>query len=120
MNSWHLLVVEDDPDGQEVVSRILNYHRIPYDTVGSAEDALHLLTENPTYTGCLIDLALPAMDGWRLLQTIQQEMDDLPCVAMTAYHSAEVGQKALEAGFVGYFPKPLNTSSFMRDLENMF
>ena len=28
MANWHALVIEDDPDGQEVVGRILRHHQI--------------------------------------------------------------------------------------------
>ena len=118
MNDWHILVVEDDPDGQEVVARILRHHNIAADFVGTAEEALDLLGEN-AYSATIVDLALPGMDGWRLLETIQNEPDtaNLPCVAITAYHSAEVAVQAIDAGFVAYFPKPLEATSFVRELE---
>jgi AmiR/NasT family two-component response regulator len=39
-------------------------------------------------------------------------------VAVTAYHSAEVAYQAVEDGFVAYFPKPLEATSFVRELQN--
>jgi CheY-like chemotaxis protein len=121
MKDWRLLVIEDDPDGQEVVSLVLRYHKIPLDVADSAEDALDLLKTN-RYTGAIIDLHLPGMDGWRLLDTIKrtQAVSNLPCVAITAFHSDEVAVKAIEAGFKAYFPKPLETTSFVRELERVF
>ncbi|MCC7446560.1 MAG: response regulator [Anaerolineae bacterium] len=118
MDNWRLLVVEDDVDGQEVVSRILRHHKIPFDVATSGEDALHLLTRN-TYTGAILDLSLPGMDGWTLLDTLQKSptTHHIKCVAVTAYHSADVAVKAIEAGFVAYFPKPLEATSFVRELE---
>lgn len=121
MKDWRLLVIEDDPDGQEVVSLMLRYHKIPLDVAGSAEDALDLLKTHQ-YTGAIIDLHLPGMDGWRLLDTMRQMQSAarIPCVAITAYHSDEVAVKAIEAGFKAYFPKPLETTSFVRELERIF
>jgi CheY-like chemotaxis protein len=118
MAEWRILVIEDDRDGQEVVSRMLNHHRIPNDAVYSAEEGLELLAKH-TYTGVITDLALPGMDGWALLATMQitPYISELPCVAITAYHSAEVAVKAIEAGFAAYFPKPLEPASFVRDLQ---
>ena len=120
MDNWRLLVVEDDVDGQEVVSRILRHHKIPFDVASSGEDALHMLTQN-TYTGAILDLSLPGMDGWTLLDTMRKTPDarNIKCVAVTAYHSAEVAVKAIEAGFVAYFPKPLEATSFVRELERV-
>lgn len=119
-NEWHVLVVEDDPDGQEVVARMLRHHKINTTVVGSAEDALGLLAEKK-YTALVIDLALPGMDGWTLLNTIQRNPKTayLPCVAMTAFHSADLAIKAIEAGFVAYFPKPLEATSFVRELQRV-
>ncbi len=121
MKDWHVLVVEDDPDGQEVVARMLRHRNIPMDVVGTAEDALDRLAQE-TFTGVVIDLALPGMDGFSLLQQLRDnpETSDLPCVAITAYHSAEVAVKAIESGFAAYFPKPLETTSFVRELERVF
>jgi len=120
MNNLRLLVVEDDVDGQEVVSRILRHHSIPFDVASSGEDALHMLTRN-TYTGAILDLSLPGMDGWTLLDTMRKNpaTDNIKCVAVTAYHSAEVAVKAIEMGFVAYFPKPLEATSFVRELERV-
>lgn len=116
--AYRILVVEDDPDGQEVVSRMLRYHNIGFDAVDNAEEALDLLANN-TYSGLIIDLHLPGMDGWTLLKEVQEIYGDVPCVAITAFHSAEVAVDAIEAGFSAYFPKPLEATSFVRELERV-
>jgi CheY-like chemotaxis protein len=116
--TWRLLVVEDDPDGQEVVARMLRHHKISADVVYSAEEGLELLSQN-NYSGVITDLALPGMDGWNLLATMQitPHTSRLPCVAITAFHSAEVAVKAIEAGFTAYFSKPLEPASFVQELQ---
>ena|ERR1700694_201265 len=120
MNNWRVLVVEDDPDGQEVVGVMLRHHRIHADIVFRAEEALDLLSQNQ-YTLAVIDLSLPGMDGWTLLETIQSNPQTaaMPCVAITAFHSADVIIKAIQAGFIAYFPKPLEATSFVRELEHL-
>lgn len=114
---WHLLVVEDDHYGWEVVARMLEFRHINADIAATAEDALESLTLKP-YTAVIIDLALPGMDGWALLQEIKDnpETAHLPCIAITAYHDSRVAQEARRAGFAAYFPKPLNTS-FAEEVE---
>jgi CheY-like chemotaxis protein len=120
MSEWKLLVIEDDPDGQEVVGRILKYHRIPFVMTGNATEAAEAL-QTHAVNGAIIDLNLPGMDGWSLLQQIHDDPQTaaLPCVAITAYHSADVAVKAIEAGFAAYFPKPLDSSSFVNDLTRV-
>ncbi|NWF68030.1 MAG: response regulator [Chloroflexi bacterium] len=120
MKNWNLLVVEDDPDGREVVGRLLRYHKIAYQTADNGEEALQNLEEK-RFTGAIIDLALPGIDGWSLLRAIRQnpQTAHLPCVAITAFHSAELALKAIEAGFTAYFPKPLDSTAFVRELERI-
>lgn len=115
-----ILVVEDDPDGRELVSRMLRYHRIPVELVNDAEAAIEQLNVND-YSGVIIDLNLPGMDGWTLLKNIQHNTrtSHLPCVAVTAYHSVETAVQAIENGFSAYFPKPLEATSFVRELERV-
>jgi AmiR/NasT family two-component response regulator len=38
---------------------------------------------------------------------------------VTAYHSTDVARQAIEAGFAAYFPKPIDTTSFVRDLAGI-
>jgi CheY-like chemotaxis protein len=118
MNSdWHLLVIEDDPDGQEVVGRILTHYNIPYHTVGTAEEAVDLLNQY-SFSALIVDLALPGADGWTLLNYVRNNPHTAhtPCIAMTAYHSTELAVKAIEAGFNAYFPKPLVTAGFVAEI----
>ena len=121
MSNWNILVIEDDKDGQEVISRMLKYHRIQYTIVGSGEEAIQALSRGIHITACIVDLALPGIDGWGVLQAIQQDqrLGNPPCIAVTAFHSAEVAVSAIEAGFAAYFSKPLEATSFVRELTRV-
>ena len=118
MNEWRVLLVEDDPDGQEVVTRILRHHQIAVEVAPTAEEAIAMVP-GQGYSLVIVDLALPKLSGWEFLQTVRAmpETSELPCVAITAFHSAEVALKAIAAGFNAYFPKPLEAASFVRELE---
>lgn len=113
-------VVEDEPDGQLVISGILDYFNIKVDAVGTAEEALVALGEKH-YNGAVIDLALPGMDGLSLIRAIRKATNtaSLPCVAVTAYHSSAVKQHAIDAGFDGYFSKPFDDTTFVRELSRI-
>src|SRR5258706_5183289 len=109
---WNVRVVEDDPDGQDVVQRILRHHRIGFEAAYDAETALDMLDKGH-YTLAVIDLALPGIDGWELLKAIRSDPQTaaMPCVAITAYHSSEVILEAGRNGFAAYFAKPLDATS---------
>lgn len=120
IKTWHVLVVEDEPDGQEVVHDILHYFNIRTDIAANAEDALRHLQQT-TYTAVIIDLALPGMDGVALMEHIRNEArwQELPCIAITAYHTSVVKQKALAAGFSAYLAKPLDDTALVRTLDRI-
>ena len=121
-NNWRILVIEDDPDGQEVVSTILDHLNIPMDVASDAEEAeVWLFDEGVMYDAIILDLALPGKDGWTLLNEIlsDEATANIPCVAITAYHSSKTREEALKAGFASYFPKPIDATTFARHLESL-
>lgn len=120
MNDIYTLIVEDQMDSAELVARILRFHNRSFRIAASAENALTLLEEYRPKV-IIVDLALPTTDGWGLLQIIRNIplIAKVPVVAITAYHSAQVAREAVEAGFNAYFAKPLDMTSFVRELDRI-
>ena len=71
---FSILVVEDEPDGQELVSRMLSQANVAVDVAGNAEEAWNFLMSNQ-YSAAIIDLALPERDGFELVTAIRGEAD---------------------------------------------
>jgi CheY-like chemotaxis protein len=120
MRNWRVLVVEDEPDGQAVVTSLLGHYQINAEAVDNAEEALHSLSRDQ-YDAIVIDLMLPGMDGLELVQMIRRDpaTRDLPCLAITAYHTSRVKADALDFGFDGYFAKPLKPDIFVGRLNQL-
>jgi len=61
------------------------------------------------------------MNGWEMLKAMRADplTAEIPAVAMTAFHSTTVAQEAIDAGFVAFFPKPINARTFVEDLERV-
>ncbi|NDJ53600.1 MAG: response regulator [Chloroflexi bacterium] len=117
---WHILLVEDELDSVQVVSTILTFHGID---VTVARDGLECLDALDTFTptAIIMDLSMPNLDGWATLAQIRDDatISDLPVIAITAYHSANVAQDAMTAGFDAYFPKPVDAGSFVDKLQGI-
>jgi chemosensory pili system protein ChpA (sensor histidine kinase/response regulator) len=120
MKDWNILIVEDDHDGQQVISRILRYMGIRAEVASTAEEALEMMS-GQKYTAAIVDLALPGMDGMTLMARIRSDAAtaQMPCVMVTAYHSSQVKKQALDAGVDAYFAKPLDDTSFIRELGRL-
>lgn len=122
MPNLHLLIVEDEPDSAEVVEMLLAPTRIATTVVSDAYQAIDQLAAAPNkFSGVIIDLALPGMDGFGLLNELRSAASTaaLPLIAITAYHTPELKAQALKAGFNAYFPKPLDTTVFVGSLERI-
>jgi CheY-like chemotaxis protein len=120
--SQPILIVEDDPDGQALVSHIITHLNMAHDVAGDAEHAGQLLFESgQQYRAVIIDLALPGKDGWTLLQEIRDNpaTEDLTCIAVTAFHTSKMREEALRMGFNAYFPKPLDATKMARELDTL-
>jgi CheY-like chemotaxis protein len=120
MSQKRILVVEDDPDGQEMISTMLQHMSYEIDTANDAEEAGQLLfgLEN-SYNAIIIDLALPGKDGWELLAEVLDypKTSQIPCVAVTAHHTSKLREETIRAGFVAYFPKPIDATALGRQLS---
>lgn len=117
-----ILIVEDDPDGQALVSHVIGHLNIPHEVVGDAEKALSkLFEEGQDFQAVIIDLALPGKDGWELLADIRNNpaTAGLMCVAVTAFHTSKTREEALRIGFDAYFSKPLDATRFARELASL-
>lgn len=119
-NEWHILLVEDEFDSLQMISKIMMHHGVDLRVARDGQECLAVLD---TYTPTLVvmDLALPVMDGWETLSAIRadEKWSQIPVVAITAYHSVSVEADAYEAGFDGYMPKPIDTNRFMDQLATV-
>ena len=99
----HILVVEDDAEVRQVATEMLESAGYAVRAVASGPRALTAVAaERPALI--LLDLGLPMMDGWQVLQRLQAEGDMPLVVLMTAY--SHLAARALDAGAVATMLKP--------------
>jgi CheY-like chemotaxis protein len=101
-----IVVVDDNYDANASLSRLLQASG--FQVVGRAYDGLSGLrvikAEKPHVA--ILDIAMPALDGYALARRIRSEMESPPrLVAVTGYGS-ESENEAMSAGFDAYFRKP--------------
>jgi CheY-like chemotaxis protein len=119
-SGWMVLIVEDEDDSLQMVSKILRYHGVRTHSARNGRECIDTLKRiEPTLV--IMDLAMPEMDGWETLLEMRANPDTahIPVVAITAYHSANVAQDAMQAGFDAYFSKPLDALSFVDHLAEV-
>ena len=108
-----IAVVEDNPDNRFLVQALLEdlYDLSEYESGTSALEGL--LDDRPDLV--LLDISLPDMDGTEVLRWIsdQEELVDVPVVALTAHAMSGDGEKFLAEGFHDYVTKPIVDESIL-------
>ncbi len=104
-----VLVVDDEQDAAEAVRRLLEIHGATVRVENTAREALAQIEADPPDV-LISDIAMPGMDGLELIQQIRASETaarSVPAAALTAFSSAEYEEKAKQAGFQTFVPKPV-------------
>ena len=117
----HVLVVEDNPDLQDLL-RLLLSQQYQVEVVGNGELALENLNarKQPPHL-ILSDLMMPVMDGFQLLR--QLKADDktrhIPTIMLTARAEMRDKLTALRIGIDDYLVKPFDKRELLVRIENL-
>lgn len=108
LDGVHVLIVEDDPDGNELICAILERYGARVSSTSTATDALAALESEPPDV-LVSDIGLPDMDGMELIRRARAStrIGPIPAVALTAYASRQDATKAITAGFDAHVAKPV-------------
>ena len=115
LSGFHILVVDDELDSQELVAFILEQAGAIVTSVSSGIEALQAIEQ---FVPDLVvsDIGMPEMDGYRLLQQIRllESARQIPAIALTAYAGELDRQQAIVAGFQQHIPKPINPEELVK------
>jgi DNA-binding response OmpR family regulator len=100
-----ILLVEDEPDLARALARTLSDEGWIVDTVGDGEAALALARNGP-HDLVVLDLMLPRVDGWQVLDTLRREGYRTPILLLTARDAVPDRVRGLDAGADDYLTKP--------------
>ena len=118
---WTVLIVDDEPDNVAVARKVLEYGGAEVHTASNGVEGLKALeTLKPSFI--LLDLSMPEMDGWEMLNRLRadESKPPVPVVALTAHAMAGDRERVMEAGFDGYIAKPFRLSTFMSEILRCF
>ena len=101
-----MLVVEDDPDIRELLEEMLDAggHRVL--TASNGEEALRALDGLDGPCLVLLDLMMPVMSGFAVLDELGRRPDRGRVSVLLISANAQVEQAARGAGVVGFVRKP--------------
>jgi len=104
-----LLVVDDDADNRDVLSRRLARQGHEVTTASSGSEALQRLRET-AFDLVLLDIMMPDMDGYEVLGHIKadERLQHIPVIMISALNELQSVVRCIEAGAEDYLSKPFN------------
>jgi CheY-like chemotaxis protein len=122
LDGVRVMLVEDDADGRELLTLVLEEAGAAVSTSASAREALAAL---PSFQPDVLisDLGLPDEDGYALIRQIREREigcgSRLPAIALTGFARAVDRARALSAGFEMHIVKPVDPAALTRQVAEL-
>jgi signal transduction histidine kinase/ActR/RegA family two-component response regulator len=107
-----IVVVDDEADSREMISRILTEQGAHVVIAASADEATLALRARPADL-LISDIGMPRVDGYELVRRLRADGQCVPALALTAFAREEDRGKALAAGFEAHLAKPFEAAALV-------
>lgn len=112
----HLLLVEDDPQVLDYLSKGLREAGYVLSTAANGRDGLALASRN-TYDLLIIDRMLPELDGLTLIKTLRGSGNLVPVLILSALGDVDDRVLGLRSGGDDYLVKPFAIAELLARIE---
>lgn len=112
-----VLLAEDSPDNQMLISRLLKLAGAAVDTASDGKEAIEKVNKN-NYDVLLMDLQMPIMDGYEATAELRKEGYSGKIIALTAHALSEERERCLKSGFDDHLSKPINREFLIKRVEH--
>lgn len=115
-----ICVIEDNVPIRKLFSTLLRKAEYEVFDFDDGKSSVEWLTNNNA-DAILMDILLPDINGTDLIKLVRElpNHSNTKVIAATGFAASQDKEKFLELGFNGYLSKPINTSSFVSDIEQI-
>jgi two-component system, OmpR family, copper resistance phosphate regulon response regulator CusR len=113
-----ILVVEDEPKTGNYLKQGLTEASFVVDLMRDGKDGLHAATTED-YDLIVLDVMLPGLDGWTVLQELRHAGISTPVLFLTARDQVDDRVKGLELGADDYLVKPFAFSELLARVRTL-
>jgi CheY-like chemotaxis protein len=112
----YVLVVEDDADIRDSLKELLGDEGYEVATAVDGADALTQLAQRTEPCLMVLDLMMPVLDGWQVLERMRKD-PSLPHAAVVIASATAPPQSEISPPVVASIRKPLDVPRLLRELE---
>jgi two-component system, LuxR family, response regulator FixJ len=112
LKSHYVYVVDDDRDVRRSLSFMLGAAEIKSHPYGSGADFLEAVPD--LEPGCvLLDLRMPHMDGFHVMEALATRKVDWPVIVMTGHGEVPTAVRAMKLGAIDFIEKPFSEQALL-------
>ena len=113
-----ILIVEDEPKTGDYLQQGLAESGFVVDLARNGVDGLHLAVTGD-HDLLVLDVMLPGLNGWQVLETLRRSGKEIPVLFLTARDQVEDRVRGLELGADDYLVKPFAFSEFLARVRTL-
>ncbi len=119
MNTLNVLLVDDEVEFRETMEKRLKKRSLHVKGVGSGEEALEQLKEEPIDV-VVLDVRMAGMDGIETLRAMKKTQPLIEVIMLTGHASMEVAVQGMEFGAFDYLMKPMQIDDLLYKIQDAY
>ena len=116
LDGMRILVAEDSEDNQTLIRLILNRYGAEVEFANDGVEAVEKALKG-RHDVVLMDIQMPALDGYGATRKLRAEGYSSPIIALTAHAMTEERDRCIEAGCTDHLSKPIDRAVLLQKLS---
>jgi DNA-binding NtrC family response regulator len=117
-SSVKILVVDDEPNIQKTLRKVLELNGYKVETADGGDAALNILEKNGSDI-MITDLKMPGMSGMELFTEVQRRFAEISVIILTGHGTLEVAIEAMKMGAQDFLTKPCDPDRLLVTIDNI-
>ena len=118
MKQPRILVVDDENGVRELISDVLHLESFHVTTASDGLEALGLLRKSD-FDLMILDVSMPKMDGFTLLEKLREEKNTIPALMLSARNDRSDVTTGLRSGADDYVTKPFGIEELVLRVKSI-
>lgn len=118
---YHILAVDDDPSNLKALTNLLELASYQVRAINNGKDALRLLENGVSFDLIILDVMMPGLSGFEVLETLREKYNqlELPVLMLTSKSQFEDVSLCFKLGANDYLTKPFEADELLARVNSL-